>query len=331
MTFKKGEDNSLIDVPGVSVGHTTLHEELANGEMICTGVTAILPHQGNLFKNKVRAAVEVINGFGKSCGLVQVEELGLIESPIMLTNTFSVGAVLDGTLAYMLEQNKDIGDTASSLNIVVGECNDSYLNSMRLQKIKPNHAINAIQNATKNSFTQGAVGAGKGMICFGYKGGIGTSSRLITSGEDTYTIGCLVLSNFGKREEALFADWKQIEIATPDGSIMIVIATDAPLYDRQLKRLAKRSAAGLGRLGSYMANGSGDIAIAFSTENTHVQESQSPIDSLTFIRDDHPLMNNLFQAAADVTEEAVINSLRFAETTYGRKGRVVKSAPLTSN
>lgn len=330
MTFKKGPNNSLIDVPGVSVGHTTLHEELRNDEMICTGVTAILPHRGNLFNNKVHAAVEIINGFGKSCGLVQVEELGLIESPIMLTNTFSIGAVLDGTLAYMLEQNKDIGDSASSLNIVVGECNDSYLNSMRLQKIKPEHAISAIQHATREPFAQGAVGAGKGMVCFGYKGGIGTASRLIISDKNTYTIACLVLSNFGNREEALFADWSQIELPTPDGSIMIVIATNAPLYERQLKRLAKRSSAGLGRLGSYMANGSGDIAIAFSTENTYAHASQSPIDSLTFIRDDHPLMSNLFQAVTEITEEAVINSLRYAETTSGRKGRVVKSAPLSS-
>jgi len=332
LSITTGENNALTDVFGVSVGHITLYENLPNDETICTGVTAILPHQGNLFKEKVRAAAHVINGFGKSCGLVQVEELGLIESPIMLTNTFSVGAVLDGTLKYMLEENKEIGDTTSSINVVVGECNDSYLNSMRLQKVQPEHAISAIKNAKNNdSFEQGAVGAGKGMVCFGYKGGIGSSSRVITNKDNSYTIGCLVLSNFGKRAEALFAEWNEKEINTPDGSIMMIIATDAPLYDRQLKRIAKRCAAGLGRTGSYMANGSGDIAIAFSTANTYQHHNDSEIESLDFIRDDTPLMNQIFQATADTTEEAILNSLKYANTTKGRKGRIIEKAPFTKN
>lgn len=330
MKGKRGKHNTLTDVPGVCVGHVTLYESLPNDEMVCTGVTAILPHERNLFKEKVRAATHVINGFGKSCGLLQVDELGFIESPIMLTNTFSVGAVLDGTLNYMLQQNHDIGDSNSSINIVVGECNDSYLNAMRLQSIRPEHAISAIKNAKNKPFQQGAVGAGKGMVCFDYKGGIGSASRIATDKNHSYTIGCLVLSNFGNREDALFANWKEKDLRTPDGSIMIIIATDAPLYDRQLKRIAKRSAAGLGRTGSYMANGSGDIAIAFSTANTYQAQSDHPFNSLNVIRDDTPLMNELFKATAEVTEEAIYNALHYAETTYGRKGRVIEKAPLNS-
>src|SRR5699024_11087677 len=188
--------------------------------------------------------------------------------------TFSVGAVMQGTLQYMLEGNKEIGDSTSSINIVVGECNDSYLNSMRLQTIKPKHAIQAIQNAENTPAEEGAVGAGKGMVCFGYKGGIGTASRIVDWDDQVYTFGCLVLSNCGNREEAAFADWSPIAIDTPDGSIMMIVATDARLYDRQLKRLAKRCTVGLGRTGSHIANGSGDIAIAFSTANPSTRSEE---------------------------------------------------------
>lgn len=299
--------------------------------MVCTGVTAILPHQGNLFSHKTRAATHIINGFGKSCGLIQVDELGVIESPIMLTNTFSVGSVLDGTLKYMLDHNEEIGDSTSSINIVVGECNDSYLNSMRTQSVTPEHAIQAIKKAKNEDFEQGAVGAGKGMVCFGYKGGIGSASRILSDQEQTYTVACLVLSNFGKREESAFFKDSSSEVETPDGSIMMVVATDAPLYDRQLKRVAKRCAAGLGRTGSYMANGSGDIAIAFSTANSIVHNDNASINSLEFVRDDSPLMNQIFKATAEVTEEAIFNSLKYSKTTHGRNGRVIKKAPITNN
>lgn len=327
MKLSKGRSNSITDVTGVRVGHTTLYKKLNETDVICTGVTAILPHGGNLFQEKVPAASHVINGFGKTCGLIQVDELGVIESPIMLTNTFGVAAVLQGTLTYMLDQNEDIGDTTSSLNIVVGECNDSHLNSIRIQAVQPEHALQAIEQATTSPVEQGAVGAGKGMVCFGYKGGIGSSSRIITSGEANYTVGCLVLSNFGKRKDARFANWDEQDQSTPDGSIMMVIATDAPLYDRQLKRLAKRCAAGLGRTGSYMANGSGDIAIAFSTAQTIPHTAKKQVDTFTYVRDDGELMGGIFQAGAEVTEEAILNSLIFAETTVGRKGRIVEKAP----
>ncbi|MGY0692667.1 DmpA family aminopeptidase [Virgibacillus sp. FSP13] len=327
-SLPKGRSNCITDVSSVKVGHVTLYEKVNDRETICTGVTAILPHSGNLFTQKTRAASAVINGYGKTAGLVQVDELGLLESPIMLTNTFSVGPVMQGTLQYMLEENKEIGDSASSINIVVGECNDSYLNSMRLQSVKPEHAIQAIKHAKSAPVTEGSVGAGKGMVCFGYKGGIGTASRVVRVDDEQYTVGCLVLSNFGKRDHALFADWELKEMETPDGSIMMIIATDAPLYDRQLKRLAKRCAAGLGRTGSHIDHGSGDIAIAFSTANTYNHYAKSHKESITSIRDDHPVMNSLFQAVIEVTEEAVIRSLKKAETMAGRKGRIVERAPL---
>ncbi|WP_164670079.1 P1 family peptidase [Virgibacillus doumboii] len=324
MQLPKGKTNCITDVEGVKVGHVTLYEKINEQKTVCTGVTAILPHDSNLFYKKIRAASSVINGYGKTAGLVQVDELGLLESPIMLTNTFSVGAVWQGTLQYMLDTNPEIGNTTSSLNVVVGECNDSYLNSVRLQSVKPEHAIQAIKNASDKPVEEGAVGAGKGTVCFEYKGGIGTASREV----EEYTIGCLVLSNFGKREDALFADFEKIKMETPDGSIMMIIATDAPLYDRQLKRLAKRCTAGLGRTGSIIGHGSGDIAIAFSTAETYEHQAESPVESVMFLRDDQPVMNKLFQAVVETTEEAVINSLRNAETTEGRKGRVVEKAPL---
>lgn len=328
MSLPKGESNCVTDVPGVKVGHVTLHEKINDTDTICTGVTSVLPHSGNLFMKKTRAASHVINGFGKTNGLIQLEELGLLESPIMLTNTFSVGAVMQGTLQYMLEQNKEVGDSTSSINLVVGECNDSFLNSMRIPAIKPEHAIQAIKKASSCPVEQGAVGAGKGMMCFGQKGGIGTASRDIASDQTKYTVGCLVLSNFGKPDDALFADLEDKKTDTPDGSIMMIIATDAPLYDRQLKRLAKRCTAGLGRTGSHIDNGSGDIAIAFSTANPYEHTSKKHLESMEYIRDDHPIMNQLFQAVIETTEEAVINSLKHATTTTGRLGRTVKRAPV---
>ncbi|WP_176481952.1 DmpA family aminopeptidase [Paucisalibacillus globulus] len=329
MGLDKGKKNCITDVEGVQVGHKTLYEKLNEEETICTGVTAILPHSGNLFYDKVRAASYVINGYGKTSGLVQVEELGLIESPIMLTNTLSVGPVMEGTITHMLEQNKELGSSAGTLNVVVGECNDGFLNSMRRQAVRPEHAIEAIQNAKSSASEQGAVGAGKGMICFGYKGGIGTASRIVTAAGGKYTVGCLVLSNFGEGDDALFADFpKKKNPNSTDGSIMMIVATDAPLYDRQLKRLAKRTAAGLGRVGSHMNNGSGDIAIAFSTSNTYPHNANEHLDSISYLRDDHKAMNQLFQAVTEATEEAIINSLKYAETTVGQRGRIIEKAPL---
>ncbi|MDZ5710766.1 P1 family peptidase [Jeotgalibacillus haloalkalitolerans] len=328
-----GELNCITDVCGVKVGHVTLDHEIGEGgDRACTGVTAILPHKGNLFREKVTAASYVLNGFGKTTGLVQLNELGVLESPIMLTNTFGVPAVTQGTLEYMLNQNPEIGDTTGTINVVVGECNDSYLNSIRKFPVKPAHAREALQ-LSEAPAEEGAVGAGKGMVCFGYKGGIGTSSRVIEAADAPYTIGVLVLSNFGQKEEFLREKYgitaKGEGIAeTPDGSIMIVLATDAPLSDRQLQRVAKRCGIGLGRTGSHFSHGSGDIVIAFSTAYKIPHESESVMESRKQLREDHPVMNHLFQAAAEATEEAILNSLSQAITTKGRDGRVVEHYPL---
>ena len=335
----RGKWNRITDVPGVKVGHVTLDEQLSDGNYACTGVTAILPHSGNIFHDKVPAASFVLNGFGKTVGLIQIEELGVMESPVMLTNTFSVGAVLEGTLTYMLDKNRSIGDSTSSLNVVVGECNDSYLNSMRLMKVKPHHAIEAIQNAEAGPFAQGAVGAGKGMICFGMKGGIGSSSRIVQRDGESYTVGVLTLTNFGKVEECNIADWlgpnadilpqSRADDNKPDGSVIIVVATDAPVNERQLKRLAKRAAIGLGRTGTNIHNGSGDIIIAFSNAFTIPHTSESMTMAYELLRDDHPIMNDLFQAVIEATEEAVYQSMIHAETTIGRQGRAVEKWPLS--
>ena len=322
--MKKGTLNLITDVPGVKVGHVTLRQTINDKDYICTGVTAILPHSDNSFLHKVSAASFVLNGFGKTVGLIQLEELGLMESPIMLTNTFSVGAVLEGTLTYMLEQNPAIGDSTSSLNLVVAECNDSYLNSMRLLAVRPHHAIEALQAASSGNFEQGAVGAGTGMICYGVKGGIGSSSRIAQHEDLAFHVGVLTLTNFGRAHECRISNWQQDDLDKPDGSVIIVVATDAPVDARQLKRLAKRAAIGLGRTGTHIHNGSGDIIIAFSNAHTTAHESDIPYDSHILLRDDHPLMNDLFQAVIEATEEAVYQSIRHAETTTGRLGRVIE-------
>lgn len=329
-----GNKNCITDVEGVKVGHITLDHTLGGEERACTGVTAILPHGDNLFQQKVVAASYVLNGFGKTTGLVQVNELGLIESPIMLTNTFGVPAVTQGTLEYMLERNPEIGDSTGTINIVVGECNDSRLNSIRKLPVQPKHAIECIKNASPEISPEGAVGAGKGMICFGYKGGIGSSSRIAQDKDKTYKIGCMVLSNFGRKEEFEASRYKVNEnedvpnFSKPaDGSIMIVLATDAPLSHRQLTRLAKRCGVGLGRTGSHFSNGSGDVVIAFSTAHKIQHNSVESMETRDQLRDDHPLMNDLFQGVAEVTEEAILNSLSQAVTTTGRNGTIVYPYP----
>ncbi|MBT2584015.1 P1 family peptidase [Planococcus sp. ISL-109] len=323
--MQKGKLNSITDVPGVKVGHVTLDEKVDENESVCTGVTAILPHTGNWFEQKVPAASFVLNGFGKTAGLIQVDELGVLESPIMLTNTFSVAAVLQGTMEYMLAENPAIGDSTSSLNLVVGECNDSYLNSMRRMAVEPAHAAQAIQSASTD-FEQGSVGAGKGMICYGVKGGIGSSSRIAEYEDQRFTTGVLALTNFGRKEEIAIANWQSESTndKRPDGSVIIIAATDAPLDSRQLKRLAKRAAIGLGRTGTHVHNGSGDIIIAFSTAYTIPHKQAAPFTEMKLLRDDHELMAFLFQGVIESTEEAVYQSLFHADTTVGRMGRTVE-------
>jgi len=320
-----GLKNCITDVAGVKVGHVTLDYPLDGGEYACTGVTAILPHGGNLFREKVVGAVNIVNGFGKTTGLVQVAELGLIESPILLTNTLSVPEASAASLEYMLEETEEIGIDTGTINIICGECNDMKLNAIRKRVVTKEHARQAIKNASETVCGEGAVGAGKGMVCFGYKGGIGCSSRLVMAGDKTYTVGVLVLSNFGKKEEFLIEKYALQSSGlpncteAPDGSIMMIMATDAPLSDRQLKRVSKRCALGLGRTGSNYNTGSGDIIIAFSTAQLISHSSQKDTDTLIQLREDQPVFNQLFQAAAECTEEAILNSLSQAATTTGRR------------
>ena len=327
--LETGAKNCITDVKGVAVGHTTLDYSLSGDEYACTGVSAILPHDGNLFTHKVVGASYVVNGYGKTAGLVQVDELGLIESPIMLTNTMSVPEASAAAMEYMLEATEEIADSVGSINIVTGECNDGRLNSIRKRAVTKEHALSALNNASTDASEEGAVGAGRGMVCFGFKGGIGSSSRIVPDGDKQYTLGVMVLSNFGKAEEFMFEKYalkKSVppSVAKPmDGSIMMVMATDAPLSDRQLKRVCKRCAIGLGRTGSNYSNGSGDVIIAFSTANKYFYKSEKTTESIVQMREDSSVFNALFQGAAEATEEAILNSLCQAQTTIGRKGNTI--------
>ncbi len=324
-----GARNTITDVEGVTVGHTTL-----DGVSIKTGVTAILPHPGNLFRTKVMAATHVINGFGKSIGTIQVDELGAIETPILLTNTLSAALAADSLIHYMLEHNPEIGLTTGTVNPLVGECNDGYLNDIRGGHVTREHVFQALTN-TSPDFEEGAVGAGTGMTCYGLKGGIGSSSRLIRTADNTYTLGVLVLSNFGRSTDFMLAgipagqrihaiDQSEPAPPLPDkGSIIIVLATDAPLTERQLKRIAKRADIGLIRTGSYLGHGSGDIVFAFTTANTISHFDTAPTSHITMWNENN--MDDLFRAVGEATEEAILNSMLTASTTTGRDGNTRRS------
>ena len=320
--FPKGKRNLISDVPGVKVGHVTLKDD---EKFIHTGVTAILPHEGNLFQEKVAAGACVINGFGKSAGLVQIEELGTIETPILMTNTLSVGAGLNGLIQYMLKDNEDIGVSTGTVNCVVTECNDGELNDIRGMHVKEEHVLKALEKADEE-FTEGGVGGGTGMCCMGLKGGIGSASRIITCNEKEYTLGAIVMSNFGVLGN-LRIDGKRIKTELPKedkpekGSIIIVLGTDIPLSDRQLKRIAKRATVGLARVGSFLGNGSGDIAIAFSNGNRIPHYSKEDVLETMMFHDN--AMDKLFDATAEVVEEAVISSMYHAETTKGIRNKVL--------
>lgn len=322
--IKKGQKNLITDVPGVKVGHVTLN----HGE-IKTGVTAILPHGGNMFKEKVMASSSVINGFGKSLGLVQIDELGTIETPIIMTNTLSVGTAATGLVKYMLEQNDDIGKTTGTVNSVVVECNDGFLNDIRGLHVKEDHVFEAIENA-KEDFEEGSVGAGTGMSCFQLKGGIGSSSRVVELDGKEYVLGTLVLSNFGLKPDFIL-DGRKLgeEIDKLDkfemekGSIIIIIGTNIPLSERQLKRISKRAAIGLGRTGSYLGNGSGDIAISFTTANKVKHYEESDVMKIKMIHENK--IDFVFRAVVESVEESVVSSMLHAKTTVGRDNNERKS------
>lgn len=316
---KPGKRNLITDVPGVTVGQVTIQD----GE-INTGVTAILPHRGNLFQEKVMAGAAVINGFGKSVGLVQIEELGTIESPIILTNTLSTGTALTAMVKYMLAQNPDIGVDTGTVNCVVTECNDGRLNDIRGLHVKEEDVLQAVENAAE-TFEEGAVGGGTGMVCLGLKGGIGSASRTFETDGGTYTVGALVMSNFGEAGNLVIGgrrldtrkcieDCKNKDI----GSIIMILATDAPLSERQLKRVAKRAMISLGRVGSYSGNGSGDIAIAFTTANNQPHYSKKNILEMKMFYDEN--IDCVFESGVEAVEEAIISSLYHAKTTTGVRG-----------
>ena len=321
-----GPLNAITDVAGVMVGHVTLRE----GTSINTGVTAILPHRGNLYQDKVPAGFAVGNGYGKFMGSTQIDELGEIETPIFLTNTLSVPEAAAGIVEWTLRQPGN--EEVRSVNPVVGETNDGTLNDIRARRVRKEDAIAAIGAAKEWPVEEGAVGAGTGTIAFSWKGGIGTSSRRLPGNLGGYTIGVLVQTNYGgvltvdgvRVGEALGQYYLKDELsrASGDGSVIIVIATDAPLSDRNLKRLARRAFLGIARTGSPMTNGSGDYAVAFSTAES-VRRTAARRAASSDIQDlPNELVSPLFQAAVEATEEAVLNSLFKAETVDGHMRRI---------
>lgn len=316
--FKSGKYNRISDVPGVTVGHKTLSDK-----HIQTGVTIIQPTQNNIFKEKVVAASYVVNGFGKTSGLVQVNELGALESPIALTNTLSVGTVQQALVEYMLQQNNDIGDTTGTVNVVVGECNDGYLNDIRGLHVTKQDVEDALMDC-KTEFLQGAVGAGTGMSCFQMKGGIGSASRIITIDNQEYVVGALVLSNFGLQKDFNYhcINFKNNnEDILEKGSCIMVIATDIPLDTRQIQRVCKRMPVALANVGSKLGNGSGDIAIGFSTGNK-IPHYVTNCNILFQKRLHDDKIDIVFRAAIEAMEESIINSMLYAQTTIGRNGNI---------
>lgn len=327
--LKTGILNSITDVKGVKVGHTTLIKD----SHIRTGVTAILPHSGNIFQMKVPAAIHLGNGFGKLAGYSQVKELGNIETPIVLTNTLSVPTASDALISYTLQQEGN--ENVYSVNPVVGETNDGGLNDIRGRHIKEQHILDAIKNATSGSIAEGNVGAGTGTSCFGYKAGIGTSSRVIPKKYGGYTVGVLVQTNFGgvlqingvpiAKEMDTYPKNYKYDV---DGSCMIVVMTDAPLGSRNLERLAKRAMMGLAKTGGIASNGSGDYVIAVST----AKENLIPYQKESLLLETKELKNDavtpLFLAVIEATEEAIINSLFAAKTMTGVKNNQRKAIPV---
>ncbi len=316
-TLLTGPRNAISDVGEIRVGHVTL--DLGG---IQTGVTVVVPHAGDPFADKTPAAAAVINGFGKSVGLIQVEELGVFETPIALTNTFSVGAVMQAQIRTAMAAHPRLGREWATVNPLVFECNDGYLNDIRALALTEEHYCTALANASAD-FAQGSVGAGRGMSAFELKGGIGTASRRVGD----YTVGALVLANFGRLATLTLAGHplgrKLSERKRPGdepekGSIIMLLATDAPLDARQLRRLASRTGAGLARTGSVFGHGSGDIALAFSTAYTIPHLPTKPMPALAMLHETR--LDPLFYAAADATEQAIIHALWHAEPVRGRDG-----------
>ena len=329
--FETGQYNAITDVLGVTVGHVTLIE----GDSVRTGVTAIVPHQGNIFRNKVPAAIYVGNGFGKLAGVTQVRELGNIETPVVLTNTLSVAAGMEGVIRYTLMQPGN--ERENSVNAVVGETNDGRLNDTRGMHVTPQMVIDAINKAHGGPVEQGCVGAGTGTICFGFKGGIGTSSRVLPASLGGYTIGVLVQTNYGgileidgvqvgqKLQKHDFIDHVR-KTENVDGSCMMVVITDAPLDSRNLERVAKRAMMGMAKTGGIASNGSGDYVIAMSVAPENLIDSRAKTITSTVLANSE--MSSIFAATIEATAEALWNSLFMAEPMTGRNGYHVDALPV---
>ncbi|HQN24743.1 MAG TPA: P1 family peptidase [Bacteroidales bacterium] len=344
--FRTGEYNAITDVPGVKVGQVTIIE----GEDVRTGVTAIIPHEGNLFRLKCPAAVYAGNGFGKLAGVTQIEELGNTESPIILTNTLSVAQGIEGVITYSLGQKGN--ESVGSVNAVVGETNDGSLNDIRGRHVTAEHVLKAIETASGGAVEEGCVGAGTGTVCFGFKGGIGTSSRVLPKSLGGYTVGVLVQSNYGGileidgvpvgqllgrysfknavEEERCalksLSDGTQEQQLNPDGSCMMVVITDAPVDARNLKRIAKRAMMGLAKTGGIASNGSGDYVIALSVCKENLINESTPVYNPVLLHNED--MSALFEATIEATAEALWNSLFMATDMTGKGGRTVEALPV---
>ena len=321
--MEHGKNNLITDVPGVTVGHCTVDNEHHK-----TGVTVILPCPDDVFQNKMVAACHVLNGFGKTAGLMQIQELGTLESPIALTNTLNVGLVQDALVEYLCQQAEENGYAIRSVNPVVCECNDASLNDIRHRAVGQKEVFEAIASASA-LFAQGDVGAGKGMTCHDLKGGIGSSSRIVEIGEARFTIGVLVLTNHGSLTDLTIGGKsigmdieRQIQEDTPDeGSCIMIVATDLPVTSRQLGRIIRRCSVGLARLGSFIGHGSGEVMIGFSTANRIPMKAE--ILEMQRIHESH--LDKAFRAAAEATEEAVILSMVHAHAVTGYSGKVRRS------
>lgn len=339
--FETGPYNAITDVQGVRVGHSTIIQGkgalVPGAGPIRTGVTAILPHAGDLFMEKVTGAVVRINGFGEVTNTQQIDEMGTLEGPLMITNTMNVPRVADAVIDWAFAQSAAMGVTTWGISPIVSETSDSYLNDIRGRHVHREHVYQAIDSARDGMVTEGAVGGGTGMICYEFKGGIGTASRVLPDELGRYTVGVLVQTNFGSRRKLridgvpvgleLF-DYDERIQRESQGSVIVVIATDAPMTSRQLKRLGLRATHGLARTGTHGGNTSGDFAIAFSTTRNRPHHSGSHTIQLNQVVEDTQLINVLFDAVVETTEEAVLNSLFKAETMVGRDDRVVYALPI---
>ncbi|MFJ8824079.1 P1 family peptidase [Streptomyces sp. NPDC102467] len=337
--------NSLTDVPSVRVGHVTLVRDDAESSessepSVRTGVTVVVPAPGSVFRDKPAAGLEVVNGFGKATGLSQIAELGVLETPLALTNTLGVGAAFEGLARHALDGHPEIGTSTGTVNPAVFECNDGWLNDIRGLHVRPHHIVEALAAASGGPVPEGAVGAGTGMVSFGWKAGIGSSSRLVDAGDGTrFTLGVLVLANFGLAEDLTVLGVpvgrtltpqqarEQAEFARGAGSCVVLVATDAPADARQLRRIARRTTVGLARTGGIVQHGSGEYALAWSTTQRVPHSPSGPVRRATALAEDGPLLDLFFRAAADATEEAVLGALLAALPTTGVRGHHAPALP----